>query len=1030
MDNNQAGHDLNRLPTQKPITPLVIKGRANVVEIDITKNLSSKKVEDNGYILLCGHISKETRLAHGDSFLVKHPSSEINIETDENTTIIKSEFTVLDELGLVFHVAGEQCLADIIADKEYLNMFKSFDSLNSKIDAIRQFLTFPKQQQENIRTQLNGERYSVTDVGVINRTKGIENLRLRYQILKSTFRPQQQADIEGILDDFRHLPTNRLKAERKLDYILNICTASSGIERFTKSQIITELDKYLFGLHELKVRLAETIIAKRFSQEKGFAVLLVGSPGVGKTAIAKAFAQAIKKPFIKIPVGSCTSKVDVSGDAPQYDGSDVGEVVKAFYKVGQTDVVFLLDEFDDTDEEMKEGRVSKAFNDMLSDEHFFKDQFLGTYINTHNTKIIATANSTENIPQHLLNRFTVIHIGSYNDNDKIQIAKKHILPEIAESLNIQQNEVSIGDSAIKNIAVNFCEDDGVRDMKKHLESIMHRIIADWVETGVRKPVVIDEALVGSCLSEYVDENSPIIFYRRNRTLYSDETANEIERLIVISQKNNLEPHIRETSEKQLRYLVKLIPVGEGFKNFSVDEFYNRLNSTHYGLETIKDMVAKTFYTRVISGKPLTGVRLLFIGPPGIGKSSIIKSIAEACHSACVKISLNGVTDEAVIKGHSKTYIGSDAGEIVRKSVKAGTTKLVIQLDEIDKIGSKEGVSVSNSLIDFLDDSAEFFDYFLGNVHINFSDALICATANDVSSVNPLLLDRFTVINLDGYTNREKIQITSDYIIPQTISELCPSTAHISFSDEAIISVNEHCTSLGVRDIDKAVHKVVCDKLFNTRNETDRFNLLIDAKDVYESMGNPPIPRGNFPQVPYVGLTRALAVIGGTHGMDFAVESVIVPGDSSLNITGLPKESVIDSVKIAISYIKRHFYDELGDVGLHVHFGEGATPKDGPSAGVAIFVSLLSMALNVAVDGDIAYTGEINLNGNIFAVGGIKAKIQAAEKAKCSMVFIPKQNYNAADIDDFSIEVVPVEHITEIIDRLFTQYTNLPVNRGQ
>lgn len=346
-----------------------------------------------------------------------------------------------------------------------------------------------------------------------------------------------------------------------------------------------------------------------------------------------------------------------------------------------------------------------------------------------------------------------------------------------------------------------------------------------------------------------------------------------------------------------------------------------------------------------------------------------------------------------------------------------TTKGIVHLDEIDKMGSREGVSAANALVDLLDDSSEFTDAFIGQP-VDLSGIMFIATANDISSINPVLLDRFTVIHLDGYTEKEKGEIIRNYVIPKAISEFVPESYKVTFSDEAQKSIAEnYCRSFGVRDADKAIRRIIKSKLYSS-SETE---FVIDVNDVQSILGNPPAERGNFPHENYPGLSKALAVTGNNYGMAFSVETMIIPDENSLIITGLPKESTIDSVKLAISYVKRNYPGVLKDKGIHIHFGEGAVPKDGPSAGVAILMSLLSAAFNTPIIENVSYTGEINGNAYIFNIGGTVAKIQAAEKSGCTKVFIPHGNYMELEketLEQFNIEVVPVKHISEVINAVF------------
>lgn len=349
-----------------------------------------------------------------------------------------------------------------------------------------------------------------------------------------------------------------------------------------------------------------------------------------------------------------------------------------------------------------------------------------------------------------------------------------------------------------------------------------------------------------------------------------------------------------------------------------------------------------------------------------------------------------------------------------------TSKGVILLDEIDKIGNHNGIPVSNTLVDLLDDSGEFSDNFLG-VPIDLSNILFIATANDINAVDSVIRDRFTIIYLDGYTKNEKSKIIEDYIIPKVVKELCPDTLKMAFTSEAIELVkSSYCLSFGVRDAEKVIRKLVKDKLYTLKSER---SVKISVKDVQRVLGNPPAQRGNIPEIIYPGLSKGLAITGDNIGMAFAIETMLIPNDKSITITGLPKESTVDSVKLAITYIKCNYPGLLENKGIHVHFAEGSVQKDGPSAGVAIMMSILSAGLNEKIKENVAYTGELNANGYIFNIGGTKEKIQGAQESGCSKVFIPEGNYkelSKEDLNLFSVEIVPVKHITQVIENVFPE----------
>lgn len=1015
---------IKTLPEERVISVLelvadeLIQSQSQTLEN--TSNISFNATLDKSGYFCFEHIYENDIALSSDMTLKlsnKNHLLEAKILSD---TIMPQKYIFAGETVYILGKITSDCVAKAVVSKEFYDMFKSFNTIESKITAMNKFLKLSASVQESFKAQLSGEKFETVKVSVGPPTD-MYTLKFKFDMCRNTYTPQQQRDIEAIFEECRSLTsTNRTRATRRLSYILNINQGASQDIIMTKEEIIAKLDKLLHKHDKIKEKLAEAIVASKYSSKKGFCILLVGSPGVGKTAIMKAVAEVLKIPFFVIPLGSSTSIVDILGDAPHYDASDCGEVVKNYFKVGTTRVVVGLDEYDKSYDSIKEGgKVSKAFNDALSDEHYFKDAFLGTYINTENTIFIATANSTDTIPANIVNRFTVINVDDYDEDDKVEIAQKFILPSVLRNFGVSSGDVIVEDDTIKHIAQNFCEDDGARDLKKGIESIVSKVLSIWDSTGRRYKLTVDKNFVDSTLEKTVNKNSPAIIYRRNKSLYSSEISEEIRDLIAKLKQENLDGELREKYKKKLNYLVNLIPVGNAFSHFNKDNFYTEVNATHYGMVNVKREVAQIFNVYALNDRPLSAIRLLLVGPPGVEKTSIVKSIAKACDSKYCKISLNGISDDASIKGHALSYTSADAGMLVRAIYKMKTTKGIVHLDEIDKMGSREGISAANALVDMLDDSTEFTDNYIGQP-VDLSGIMYIATANDISAIDPVLLDRFTVIHLEGYTEKEKTEIVNNYVVPKAISELTPKDYEVTFSEEAQKLISSvYCRSFGVRDADKAIKRLVRDKLYSS----DERKLIIEAEDVKSVLGPPPAERGNFPHENYPGLSKALAVTGNNCGMAFSVETMLIPDENSLTITGLPKESTIDSVKLAISYVKCHYTGMLVNKGIHIHFGEGAVQKDGPSAGVAILMSLLSAVFNTPITENVSYTGEINGNGYVFNIGGTIAKIQAAEHSDCTKVFIPEGNYKELSEDEFdlfSIEIVPVNHISQVVESIFPE----------
>ncbi len=910
--------------------------------------------------------------------------------------------------------------AKVICTDSFYHLFDAIESLKDKCNAIEAFLELSRTQRDSIISQLNSKKYGKCSEKRVAPVKGKESLRLKYDMCKHTYTPEQQREIENLFND----KLNAQKAYSRLEYILNI--SPEYLERKVPSykEIIAILDKYIYKKDKLKKKIAEQIVSGKYSSSRSLKLLFVGSPGTGKTLLAKAIAEIYGIPYAVINMGSISSALDLKGTDPSFDGADAGEFINKFFREGTSEMILLLDELDKMGTGTKHGAATGAMLDILSDVNECYDKFLEMAVDTSNTAFIATANSVKNIPSPLLNRFEVIYMDDYSDEDKYNIAQEYIIPQLEKDFGLENGEIVFTDEAVKAVIKYYCCDEGARLLKDKLKSIVKNLISRREEEGF-ETISVDAAMVREILEEYVSDKDIKLIYHRNKDRLSAAHSAELKKIFTAIENEEVTGEEKDIWLKRAQLLLDLIPPAQPFGGFDYDSFFESVNKTHFGLREVKERIAKSLLVRMVQGRSFSSIRFLLAGGAGVGKSSICKSIADSIGVPFVKVSLNGVSDERIIKGFPPTYKGAVEGSIVAGLERVKTVRALVLLDEVDKLGSKEGVSASNALIDLLDNSCEFTDDFL-KVPIDLSEVIFIASANDLSKVNPLLLDRFEVIEVDGYSKAEKKTILNDYILPATNTEYERVNASFAVSpDAADLLVEEYCTSFGVRDLEKAVKKLVSDKLAENADNIENQRFLIDSDDVTKSLGAKPIPRGNLLTKNVPGFSKALAVTGGNSGMAFSIESAVIPGDTSLNITGLPKESAVDSVKLAKTYIRLNHLDSAADFGLHLHFGEGAVVKDGPSAGVAILISILSAVLKTPVSGNLAYTGEIDLFGNVFAIGGTKAKISAAQESGCSKVFIPYDNYmqlSEEELNSFLIEIMPVKHISEVIALAFPDHT--------
>jgi ATP-dependent Lon protease len=451
-----------------------------------------------------------------------------------------------------------------------------------------------------------------------------------------------------------------------------------------------------------------------------------------------------------------------------------------------------------------------------------------------------------------------------------------------------------------------------------------------------------------------------------------------------------------------------------------------LDEDHYGLEKIKERILEFLAVRQLIKKP-TGSILCFVGPPGVGKTSLGRSIARAMNRKFVRLSLGGVRDEAEIRGHRRTYIGALPGQIIQMMKKAGTINPVMLLDEIDKMSMDFRGDPSAALMEVLDpeQNKNFNDHYL-DVDYDLSQVFFICTANVLHSIPPALRDRMEILQLAGYTDLEKIEIAKRHLIPKQLKKHGLSKQKIEFTDEGIMTIIESFTrEAGVRNLEREISSI-CRKIAKVlvRDKELKYK-VIGKDDVFELLGKPKYRRID-PKLekPRIGVALGLAwtEVGGEL---LATETVKMPGKGNLILTGQLGEVMQESAKAALSWIRSKSVkwdldpDFFQKYDIHIHVPEGAIPKDGPSAGITIGVSLASLVREIPVRMDVAMTGEITLIGKVLPVGGIKEKILGAHRSGILKIILPKENEK--DLEEIPKEVFEklkvflVENMEEVID---------------
>lgn len=535
---------------------------------------------------------------------------------------------------------------------------------------------------------------------------------------------------------------------------------------------------------------------------------------------------------------------------------------------------------------------------------------------------------------------------------------------------------------------------------------------------------IQEELGGVSYEEEIEEMKA----RASKKEWNKNVAKHFDK--EISKMQRMNPQVAEYSI-QRNYLDLFLDLP--WDKFSKDLFDLKrakkvLDRDHYGLDDVKRRIIEYLAVLKLRNDMKSPILCLY-GPPGVGKTSLGKSIAEALGREYVRISLGGLRDEAEIRGHRKTYIGAMPGRIIQSLKKAGTSNPVFVLDEIDKLSNSHQGDPSSALLEVLDpeQNSEFYDNFL-EMGYDLSKVMFIATSNSLGTIQPALRDRMEIINVSGYTIEEKVEIGKKHLLPKQLKEHGLTDAHLKVAKPQLEKIVEGYTrESGVRGLEKQIAKMVRHAAKNIAME-EPYNLKVSNEDVISVLGGPKLERDKYENNNVAGVVTGLAwtSVGGDI---LFIESILSKGKGNMTITGNLGKVMKESATIAMEYIKANAdlfgidAEVFNNYNVHIHVPEGATPKDGPSAGVTMLTSLISLFTQRKVKKSLAMTGEITLRGKVLPVGGIKEKILAAKRARIKEILLCKEN--KSDIEEIKADYLKgltfhyVSEMSDVIDIALT-----------
>jgi len=626
--------------------------------------------------------------------------------------------------------------------------------------------------------------------------------------------------------------------------------------------------------------------------------------------------------------------------------------------------------------------------------------------------------------------------------------KKKIPPEMVMSVSSIDEPSRLADTIVAHLGIKLEDRQNLLETfnaAERLEKVLGHMRAEIeileVERRIRSRV--KKQMERSQKEYYLNEQMRAI---QKELGEKDEFKNEIQEIEDKLKQKKLSAEAKDKVEKELKKLKMMSPMSAEatvVRNYidwilslpwneftddklDINEAERVLEDDHYGLEKVKERILEYLAVQSLVGK-INGPILCLVGPPGVGKTSLGRSIARATGRKFIRVSLGGGRDEAEIRGHRRTYIGALPGKIIQSMKKAGSSNPVFLMDEIDKMSTDFRGDPSSALLEVLDpeQNAAFNDHYL-DLDYDLSKVMFITTANTLDRIPRPLQDRMEIIRIAGYTELEKLSIAKKYLLEKQKEANGLSTDNLIFTDNAILGVIRHYTKeAGVRNLEREI-AAICRKVAVEVVRKDRnAHIQVGSKSLHKYLGPLKFRYGKVETDVKIGVTTGLAwtELGGEL---LATEVTIMPGKGQLIITGKLGDVMQESAQAAMSYVRsraaelgleKDFYQKLD---VHIHVPEGAIPKDGPSAGITMATSLVSALMRIPVHNDLAMTGEITLRGTVLPIGGLKEKVLAAHRAGIKKVLIPAENEK--DIEEIpasvlkTVELEMVAHMDQVLKK--------------
>ena len=600
----------------------------------------------------------------------------------------------------------------------------------------------------------------------------------------------------------------------------------------------------------------------------------------------------------------------------------------------------------------------------------------------------------------------------------LQEKVKKILADYPVDYTVKQKFLEMSDvnEIYEQLARMFIEDINIFDIKKELEDgIKEKVEKNQKEYYLREQLkYINEELDGTDGSSEIDEYMEKLESLNAADEIKEQIEKEIRRYKVLSQGSS-------EANVERGYIETLLSLPWENSSQDSDDIENAakiLDENHYGMKKVKERILETLAVRKVSHDADAPI-ICLVGPPGTGKTSIARSVAQSLNKEYVRICLGGVKDEAEIRGHRRTYVGAMPGRIIDGLRKAKVKNPLMLLDEIDKVSNDYRSDTSSALLEVLDgeQNSHFVDHYI-DMPVDLSEILFIATANDLSEVSRPLLDRMEIIEVSSYTKNEKLHIAKEHLVAKQLKKNGLTKKSVRFTDKALAKIIDRYTmEAGVRELERmiaAVLRKVVRKNYTVGGVNIEKQIVITDKNLSEYLGKVKFIKEKASRKNEVGIVRGLAWTAAG-GDTLEIEVNVLGGKPELILTGNMGDVMRESAQIALSYVrsvvrKNQIFEENA---IHIHIPEGAVPKDGPSAGITMATAIYSAVTGKPVDASTAMTGEVTLRGRVMPIGGLKEKLLAAKTAGLKRVLVPLEN--KSDVEEFEEEIVQGLEIVYVSD---------------